>query len=227
MEFVSLLKSLCFMFHLKLVAGGCMFVENQRAVIYLLVGDHAMVKDFKSNYPNMNSKFERIVCNCLPRTNHGDAKYAAVIKLIAWHQGTSSTNRMQHWHRIRIHHQLSCPYREKSFKTQLSWAELSNPSEHTFTELHRENNLAELYIILRGSRVNKYSLSERLRYYAVFQTISALVPQKSHSPITRLPSWPHKWHTVVPKQCYKQIEKPNRNLDWAYWDSDPALYCGF
>lgn len=50
----------------------------------------------------MNSKFERIVLDCLPRTNHGDAKYGAVIKLIVWHQGASSTNRMQHCHRIRI-----------------------------------------------------------------------------------------------------------------------------
>lgn len=68
----------------------------------------------------MNSKFERIVFDCLPRTNRGDAKYGAVIKLIAWHQGASSTNRMQRCQRIRIRHRLSCPYREKSFKTQLS-----------------------------------------------------------------------------------------------------------
>lgn len=186
MEFVSLLKSLCFMFHLKFVVRGCTFVENQRAVIYLLVGDHAMVKDFKSNYPNMNSKFELIFCDCLPHTDHGDAKYAAVIKLIAWHQGASSTNSMHHCHRIRIHHQLSCPYRERASRP--SWVELSNPSEHTFTELRRQNNLAELYIILRGSKVNKYSLSERLRYNAIFRRS----PLLSHrSVILQSKGFPH------------------------------------
>lgn len=61
--------------------------------------------------------------------------------------------------------------------SRLSWAEKAKWTQFTKT-VQKKNDVVELYIILRGSRVNKYSLSERLRSNAVLFRWSPLLSHR-------------------------------------------------